>query len=153
MKSLELKIPPVVVAAIMGGFQWLATRFVPVMSVEVLSRIDIALVFGISGALVIFTGVWQFKRSATTVNPHKPQNSSKLVSSGIYKWTRNPMYLGMSLLLLGWGVYLANALSIGLVWIFIAFLTRFQIIPEEKYLEQLFPDEFEPYCERTRRWI
>jgi len=153
MKSLELKIPPVLVAALVVGLQVLAARLLPVMQVDVLSRSEIAILFGLVGAAFIVLGVWEFRNSSTTINPHKPHNSSTMVRSGVYKWTRNPMYLGMAFLLVAGGVYLANALSIGLVWVFVAYLTRFQIGPEECELLRLFPDEFKSYCDQTRRWI
>jgi len=107
----------------------------------------------LTGLLLALVGVLQFRRARTTVNPMSPAKASALVSSGIYRWSRNPMYLGMALLLLGvaaWGSTLAGYL---LVLAFCWFLTRFQIIPEERALLAAFGQEFAQYMARVRRWI
>jgi protein-S-isoprenylcysteine O-methyltransferase Ste14 len=99
------------------------------------------------------TGIVSFRRAKTTVNPMKPSSSSSLVISGIYKYTRNPMYLGFVLVLLGWAAFLSNLAALALVPAFVLYLNYFQIMPEEHVLASLFPDAYPAYRARVRRWI
>jgi protein-S-isoprenylcysteine O-methyltransferase Ste14 len=72
---------------------------------------------------------------------------------GVYRWTRNPMYLGMAVLLLAWGLWLANGAALAVISLFVAYLNRFQIAPEERALQARFGDEFTAYRARVRRWL
>ncbi len=83
----------------------------------------------------------------------KPSTSSSLVIKGIYTLTRNPMYLGLAIILLGWGVYLANPVSLLVLPCFVVYLNRFQIVPEEKVLESIFGADFKAYSAKVRRWL
>ena len=83
----------------------------------------------------------------------KPDSTSSLVISGIYKYTRNPMYLGFVLVLLGWAAFLSNLAALALLPAFVLYINRFQIIPEEHVLTSLFPDAYPAYRARVRRWI
>jgi protein-S-isoprenylcysteine O-methyltransferase Ste14 len=83
----------------------------------------------------------------------KPDSTSSLVVSGIYKYTRNPMYLGFLLLLLGWAIFLSNLASFALLPAFVVYMNHFQIRPEERALGCLFAHEYQPYLARVRRWI
>jgi protein-S-isoprenylcysteine O-methyltransferase Ste14 len=103
--------------------------------------------------MIIVLGVASFKRAKTTINPMKPESSSSLVISGIYKLSRNPMYLGFLLVLVGWAVLLSNALAFVFVPAFIFYMNRFQIDPEEKALAGKFGQEFLDYKSRVRRWL
>lgn len=107
----------------------------------------------LAGALICILGVGVFRRAKTTVNPMKPECASSLVSSGIYRRTRNPMYLGFLLILLGWAVYLSNAFAFACTAGFCLYLDRFQIRPEEQALESRFGQDFNDYKSRVRRWI
>lgn len=98
-------------------------------------------------------GVAAFRRHRTTVNPHTPDKSRLIVADGIYRFSRNPMYLGMVLLLAAWAQHLAQAAAWAGVAVFAAWITRFQIIPEERVLSAQFGDAYRAYCRRTRRWI
>lgn len=93
-----------------------------------------------------------FKRAGTTVNPLRPATSTQLVTGGVYRYTRNPMYLGHALMLCGWTVYLGHGLAYVLVPLFVAYVTRFQIQPEERALAQRFVD-YAAYCRQVRRWL
>ncbi len=99
-------------------------------------------------------GVLSFRQAKTTVNPVQPTQASTLVVSGIYRFSRNPMYLGFLFLLLSWAAFLANipALLLGPP-LFAGYMNKFQILPEEKILCSLFGDDFEIYKNRVRRWI
>jgi protein-S-isoprenylcysteine O-methyltransferase Ste14 len=97
--------------------------------------------------------VLSFRRAKTTVNPLKPETSASLVSTGVYSFTRNPMYLGMALVLLAWAAYLASPWALAGPALFALYITRFQIIPEERVLARLFGTSFAEYRKRVRRWL
>ena len=102
--------------------------------------------FAISGAI-------SFRVAKTTVNPLKPETASSLVTSGVFKYSRNPMYVGLAIILLAWTTYLAVPLGLLAVVGFIAYIQRFQIVPEERALVVLFGNEFEAYQSTVRRWL
>ena len=105
------------------------------------------------GVALAAAGVISFRREKTTWNPLKPQTATALVTTGIYAWTRNPMYLGVLFMLLGWACFLTNALAVLVLPGFVVFLNRFQIEPEERALAGRFPQEFAAYRVRVRRWL
>ena len=98
-------------------------------------------------------GVLSFRRARTTVNPFAPERTVNIVSSGIYRLSRNPMYLGMACILTGWAVWLWQVQAVLGVVLFVAWITRFQIIPEERVLTQKFGTEYRQYRQRVRRWV
>ena len=153
MRSLELKIPPPVVGLCTAGSMWLAARALPMLDFPLPGLQVVAATLAAIGLLIDITGIASFIRARTTVNPLKPQAASTLVTTGIYKFSRNPMYLGMLMLLLAWAAYLANAGSILLIPVFVIYVNRFQIGPEESVLTTLFGDEFAAYRARVRRWL
>jgi protein-S-isoprenylcysteine O-methyltransferase Ste14 len=106
-----------------------------------------------AGACISLMAVISFRRARTTVNPLRPGTASTLVTGGIYRHTRNPMYLGLSIILLGWAVYLANAPALLLLPGFVLYIYRFQIVPEERTLAALFGAEYQAYRTRVRRWL
>ena len=153
MKSLELKIPPPIVALLTAVIMWGLSRLSPALAIPHDLRIWLAVSIALPGIAIDIAGAVRFFRAKTTVNPLKPQKSSSLVTSGIYRFTRNPMYLGMLMALLGWCVYLAAPLAfLGPVF-FMLYIDRFQIAPEERVLTGLFGDEYTAYCNRVRRWV
>lgn len=95
----------------------------------------------------------EFRKARTTVDPVHIERASTLVTGGIFSLTRNPMYLGLTLVLTGFGVWLTAPWSLIGPILFVAFITRFQIIPEERTMRSLFRDAYDDYCRRTRRWI
>ncbi len=95
----------------------------------------------------------QFRRARTTVNPHKPETTTTLVTSGVYAWTRNPMYLGLSILLLGWAIRLGTLSPLVGAWLFIPLIQRVQIRPEERALRMQFGEDYDRYCRRVNRWL
>ena len=97
--------------------------------------------------------VLQFLLAKTTLNPFQLETASQLVTGGIYRLSRNPMYLSLVFILLAWMVYLGSLSALFGVGLFIWYVTKFQIKPEEEGLKHLFGDAFTAYCQRTRRWL
>ena len=153
MRVLELKVPPLAVGVLVAALMWFVSWAVPTLSLVIRGRELLALTLALAGALIIVLGVASCRRAKTTINPTKPESSSSLVLSGIYKFSRNPMYLGFLLALFGWAVFLSNALSFVFLPAFIYYMNRFQIEPEEKALAGKFGEEYVAYKSRVRRWL
>lgn len=152
-RSLELKVPPVALVLISAALMWLGAWAAPRLGSPLPGRRLVAGGLALLGALISILGVVVFRRARTTVNPMKPESSSSLVVAGLYRVTRNPMYLGFLLILLGWAAYLSNALSVLVIPAFVLYLTVFQIRPEERALEARFGPDFAAYKAQVRRWI
>jgi protein-S-isoprenylcysteine O-methyltransferase Ste14 len=153
MNVLELKVPPVAVVFVMAALMWLVSRAVPSFAFTVPARNFLAVSLGVAGAVTSILGVISFNRAKTTVNPTKPNTSSSLVMSGVYAYSRNPMYLGLLLMLIGWAMFLSNALAFLFLPAFILYMNRFQIEPEERALTSLFGQAFVTYKSRVRKWL
>jgi protein-S-isoprenylcysteine O-methyltransferase Ste14 len=153
MKTLELKIPPPIIALFIAIAMWLTKSFAPSFDLNLPTRIIVvAAVLCLAGYFGI-AGTVAFRRAKTTVNPLKPENSSALVTSGVYRLTRNPMYVSFTLILLAWMVFLSSITLIAGPLLFTLYITRFQIQPEERILQGIFGDTFTAYMLRTRRWL
>ena len=152
MRALELRIPPLALVLIFAVAMAIIAYWVPA-SLAVPWRLAVAVALVVSGALVALAGVMVFRRHKTTVNPFTPNQSSSLVASGIYRFSRNPMYLGFLLALLGWAVFLANWVCALLLPAFVAYMNRFQIQPEEHALLERFGRQFSAYSSSVRRWL
>jgi protein-S-isoprenylcysteine O-methyltransferase Ste14 len=153
MQWLELKIPPLVVWLVIAGAMLGVAYAAPGLSFTLPGRFAIALALAGLGGAVVIAGVIAFRHKRTTVNPLTPSASSSIVSSGVYRVSRNPMYLGFLLALAGWAVYLSNAGAGLLLVVFIAYMTQYQIKPEERALLAKFGSEFAQYMSRVRRWL
>lgn len=153
MKALELKIPPLVLVLIIGGLMGLVAAISPEFLLPLAIRWWGALLFLLPGALLVLAGVWRFRRSGTTVNPLQPEAASALVTSGVYRVSRNPMYAGFLLCLCGWACYLANLYAFFGPVFFVLYMNRFQIRPEERALARLFGQEYDAYRRLVRRWF
>jgi protein-S-isoprenylcysteine O-methyltransferase Ste14 len=151
--NLHLRVPPLGVLATAGLLGWACARAFLAFAVELPIRGVIVATFLALGVVCAFLGVVSFRRARTTVNPLKPDAATALVVSGIYRVTRNPMYLGFLFLLLAELVWLANPVALLLAPAFVAYLNRFQIGPEEIALQRRFGAQFESYAHRVRRWI
>lgn len=153
MPSSRLKIPPVVTGLLLGGLMWAATRAAPDFGFTVPARRVGALTLAVAGVVIALLGVISFRRARTTVNPLHPEAASALVVSGVYRFTRNPMYLGLLLVLLGWAVFLANALAFVFPAVYVPLMNRLQIRPEENALAEKFGPGFADYRSKVRRWL
>ena len=153
MPSLDHRIPPPLVALALALVMWVAAQWLPRPAAPPAVRLALAVGIGGLGLAVSGAGTLAFRRARTTVNPLRPERASSLVLSGVYRVTRNPMYLGMALGLLSWAAYLWSPLSLLGPAAFVAYITRFQIQPEERILAAKFGAEYEHYQSRVRRWI
>lgn len=152
MKSLENRIPPPLVMLITLALM----KLISLNSTGHWQAPDLRIVgalVALLGVAVAISGVLGFRKAQTTVNPLKPSKASSLVTSGIYTISRNPMYLGMLLVCLGWGLALASYYSFVAAVLFAIFITRFQIVPEERAMRELFGVEYTEFCLRTSRWL
>ena len=153
MQALELRIPPVGVFLLAGAAMWGAARYVPATRFMLPGRIVVVAGLLVAAGCIAAAGIIAFRQHATTVDPMRPDRASSLVVAGIYRRTRNPMYLGLVLLLLAWSAYLANLAALLLVPAFVAYMNRFQIRPEEHTLLERFGDAYAKYMSEVRRWL
>ena len=153
MAGLEHKIPPPVIGLACAAAMYFAAEYAPAIPISPEWKWPLVAAFALSGLALDFSGLMAFLRRHTTINPLHPEKSSALVTGGVYTITRNPMYLGMACLLLAWAVYLQSPLALLGVPLFMAYITQFQIKPEERMLVKLFGGEFAAYCGRVRRWL
>lgn len=152
VSALELRIPPLILLAVAGVVLWLVSDIAPgrlTFPGQDFAAGSLAFV----GVLFCSAGMLALRRFHTTVNPMQPVATSTLVTSGLYRLSRNPMYVGFGLLLAGWGVFLGNPLAVLIVGVFVAYLNRFQILPEERALRGMFGMAYETYCREVRRWL
>ena len=151
--ALELNVPPLALVLFVAALMWLVSWTLPVFWFLVPARTVLLVSLGAAGGFLSILGVISFRQARTTVNPMKPASTSALVVSGVYASTRNPMYLGFLLLLAAWAVFLSNALSFVFLPLFVFYMNRFQIEPEERALAVKFGQQFFAYKSRVRRWI
>ena len=152
---LEHRIPPPVVGAVVAAGMWVLVRKLGLLPLP-----DVGLKPLLTGLLAAvglafdLAGLRAFLARRTTVNPLRPERASSLVTEGVYRISRNPMYIGMVFLLLAWGLYLADAGALLLGPLaYVLYLNRFQIAPEERVLLGLFGDQYRAYMGRVRRWL
>ena len=153
MHWLEHKIPPPIVAFFIGAAMWGSAKISPQFQVGEGIRVVAAITFIVFGLTVTLLGAATFRRAKTTLNPLKPETVSTLVVNGVYRHTRNPMYVGFALALAGWAIYLSAYLAFFGPVLFVWFITHFQIIPEERVLSEKFGQQFVVYQQRVRRWL
>ena len=150
---MQLLIPPPLVLALIGAAMWAVDRLLP------LTRITSALLQPLSmallavGLLLMLSAAASLVLSRTTINPLRPDNASRLITSGVFTVSRNPIYLGDLLLLAAWAVWLGNAINAVWLGAFVWYIQRFQIEPEERALTRLFGERYRAYCANVRRWL
>ena len=153
MNKLEHKIPPPIVMLFCAALMWLTSKFGSLFFIPSFIKIALILMLLICALVFLFGGLLYFRNAETTINPLKPQEASSLVTNGVYQITRNPMYLGLTLILLSWAFILSSILAFCFVPVFIVYIHYLQILPEENALKTLFGDEFLQYKSTVRRWI
>jgi len=152
--DMELKVPPPVVAILVGVIMWQVTGFTSeVLLLNFEYQFIVCVLIACSGLTIDFFALWGFMRARTTVNPIEPTNASALVTSGIYRVTRNPMYVGNFIFLVAWIVWLGSPLSAVFLILYVLYMNKFQIEPEERVLTEKFGEEYRLFCQRVRRWV
>ncbi|MEJ8840217.1 methyltransferase family protein [Ramlibacter sp. AN1133] len=153
MLNLEHRVPPPIVGLLVALAMWLLGTLPPVLPVATWLREGVALLLVAAGVAFDFLGILAFLRQRTTINPLRPENASALVTAGVYRVTRNPMYVGMGLLLTAWAVNLSTPWPFLGPVAFVLYMNRFQIAAEERALQARFGDEWSAYAARVRRWL
>ena len=148
---METKIPPPIVTLLFGLSIYFSRGIF--QAVEVKYSFYIAILLLILGLTVLISAVRLFRKDKTTVNPLSPEQATKLVMDGVFKYSRNPMYLGMAFILGSIAVFFNLIGGIILIALFCFYITKFQIIPEERAMSNLFSQDFDKYKQTTRRWI
>jgi protein-S-isoprenylcysteine O-methyltransferase Ste14 len=139
--------------AVVALLMWLAARALPNAEFQMPARGPVALAFALIGLAIAIVAVFQFRRAGTTPNPMKPQESATVVVTGVYRYSRNPMYLGDLLMLAGWAIWLANAAAFLGLPLFVVYLNRLQISAEERALQARFGPAYDAYRATVRRWL
>lgn len=153
MRFLELKIPPVALVIIVSAAMYLSTWLWPGGQFNLPMKLWLAALFGVLGSAVILFSAKQIIAARTTLDPRKPQKSRRLVTHGLFRYSRNPIYLGLLVLLLGFAVLLAHPLAFLFLPAYALYMNRFQIEPEERFMRRKFGKEYEIYFTKVRRWI
>ena len=149
----QVRIPPVALFVVVALLMWAVASWLPSWQIALPGRTLVAVLLLLAAGAIGIAGVRAFQRARTTVDPLRPEKASALVTSGIYRRTRNPMYVALAIALLGWAIWLGHPLALLGVAAFVAWINRFQIAPEERALRALFGPEFERYCSEVRRWL
>lgn len=153
MRWLELKVPPGLLTALLFAAMFGLATATPGAAIKIPGRTGIATALALLGAVVALAGVLEFRANKTTANPLNPGAASTVVSSGVYRVSRNPMYLGLLLALAAWAIHLANPITALALPAFVAYMNEFQIKPEERMLRAKFGTAFSEYQAAVRRWV
>jgi protein-S-isoprenylcysteine O-methyltransferase Ste14 len=153
MNLLETKLPPVALTLLLAVVAWFLAYVFPLASLNFAFQALFAACFLVTGAAISLAGVYAFRVSHTTVNPTTPNGTTSLVTSGVYRYTRNPMYVGFGLALLAVVVYLGSIASSLVLPLYVVYMNRFQIRPEERMLLEKFGEPFATYLRNGRRWL
>jgi len=153
VSALELKVPPVALVLVFAVAMWLVSANVPSLAFGLPWRTVVAVAFVGAGVIITLVGVVAFRKAKTTLNPTKPGTTSAMVTSGVYRLSRNPMYVGFLLALTGWAAFLSHTLAFAFLPAFVVYMNCFQISPEERALTANFGSEFLIYKQSVRRWL
>ncbi len=153
MSFLENKIPPPLFAIIVAIAMWCTSMLSPALHVPFEPHVFLAAFVACVGGVFAAAGAISFWRAKTAVNALKPASASSLVTSGVYRITRNPMYVGSLFALIGWAIFLSNLSTILGPVLFMLYIHRFQIIPEQRALSAKFGQAYTDYARRVRPWL
>jgi protein-S-isoprenylcysteine O-methyltransferase Ste14 len=151
--QLELKVPPLALCAVFAVVIVALGYFAPSANAPYPGHRIVAVALLLTGVAVALVGVAQFRKAKTSVNPMVPSRASSIVASGVFRISRNPMYVGMALALLGFSTWHSTLPGYILVPLFCLYMTKFQIKPEERALLAQFGSEFSAYMAKVRRWV
>ena len=148
---MKNKIPPPIVTLFFGLCIYFSQEFFPEFNLEYFTILSYISHF--EGLSILVLAVRLFKKQNTTVNPIKIDNASSLVTSGVFEYSRNPMYLGMVMILLGLALMFNFIGGILFTLLFAIYITKYQIRPEEEVMERLFGEDFLKYKNSVRVWL
>jgi protein-S-isoprenylcysteine O-methyltransferase Ste14 len=153
MQKLENRIPPPIVLILSLMIMRLLAEIESANSFDFELKLWLASLLVLIGLALMLAGVARFRKAQTTIDPLDPEKAKHLVVAGVFRLSRNPMYLGMALIAIAWATYLANPWSFIGVLGFVLFINRFQITPEERAMDNLFGDQYAKYKATVRRWL
>ena len=153
MRKLELKLPPVAVFGLTVLLMWLLGQWTPDHGFHPAFRLAAIALCLLAGGFFGLGALAAFRHKQTTVNPMAPDRASSLVTHGVFRFSRNPMYLALLWLLLAVGFALSNFYALALALCFVPYMNRFQIEHEERAMEALFGEDYQRYRARVRRWL
>ncbi len=148
-----MKIPPPLIGLTGAVIMWLMAKYIPLASFILPAHILMAVIIAIIAVAIDLSAIWSFRQARTTINPLTPDKSSTVVKTGIYAYSRNPMYLGMLLLLIAFAIYLGRLSPWIIPPLFVLIINNRQIVPEETALAQLFSEDYLDYKNTVRRWL
>jgi protein-S-isoprenylcysteine O-methyltransferase Ste14 len=152
-RSMNPLIPPPGVVALIGGLMWAVARTLETGKFAFAWQAAVAGVLLTTGLLLMLGAAAAFFAVRTTINPLRPARASSLVTTGLFRLSRNPIYLGDLLVLAAWGVWLGSLANVALLGVFVWYMNRFQILAEERALSRLFGERYTAYCASVRRWL
>ena len=150
---MKLLIPPPVYALIIGVLMWFLNRYFPIVHFidSPWNKIGVAMI--VVSAVSDFWSIFLFLKKHTTANPMKPENTTGIITKGLYKITRNPMYVGLLIILTGYAIWLGSLTPFFVLPLFYLLITEMQIKPEEEILERKFGQDYLNYKNSVRRWL
>lgn len=151
--ALDHRVPPPIVALILAVIMWGLARVGPTVALPSTMRLSLSLAFACAAVVFGFFAFGAFRRASTTIDPINIDRASTLVTSGVFRVTRNPMYVALSAVLISWSIFLAAVATIVGPVAFVLYIIRFQIVPEERVMRSKFGAAYEDYVARTRRWL
>ncbi|WP_305842759.1 methyltransferase family protein [Photobacterium leiognathi] len=149
---MSLRVPPPILLLLSILGMYLLSRFYPVMTFDFDGKSLLISMLCFIGVIPGFMAIIAFAKANTTIDPRYPQKTSRLVTTGIYRFTRNPMYLGLVFFLFAAAFYFSALSCFVVVPVFIWVMNNFQIEPEEAVLLAMFGEDFQHYCQTVRRW-
>ena len=153
MSRLELKVAPDVVWLLVAALMWLVSTVTPGLNIAAPAGVAVSVLAILAGAALIVTARLALDRSNTTWHPSEPHRTTRLVTDGPFRFSRNPTYLGLLLVLVGWSALLRSPGALATAMSFALYIQRFQTRPEERVLSALLGDEYRDYAARVRRWL
>ncbi len=150
---MKNKIPPPILLLITGAIMWFVAKSEFAYPISIPYPLALSISLAVIGIAVAAIAGRQFGIAKTTVNPLSPETATSLVDGGIFSVSRNPMYVGLLLISIGWASWLGSLTNIAVIVLFVVAITNLQIKPEEEALRKLFGEKFDDYCRNVRRWI
>ena len=150
---MKLKVPPAAQAILFGLLMYIIDKYITIGNFSFIGQTVTAITIFSIGILITIIAIWRFIKAKTTSDPTNPSKATTLVTHGIYKYSRNPMYLTILIVLFSWMIALGNIFNIIVLIIFVYYITTYQIKPEEEALTKLFKNDYTNYCNKVRRWI